>query len=402
MSFFKLPPPAKNELGRYRLLSPSAGVRVSPICLGTMSLGQAWSAGFAGGATQDEAFKFLDLFYDQGGNFLDTANNYQDQEAAKARVLLSTEQSEKILGEWMKARGNRDELVIATKFTIAYKNTDASAKLKVNFQGNHKKSLALSVEDSLKKLQTSYIDLLYLHMWDYSTSVPEIMQSLDALVKQGKVLYLGISDTPAWLVVKCNEYARQHGLAQFVVYQGQWNLATRDMEREIIPMCRAEGMALAPWGVVGGGRFLTEAQLAARGGAIRMGFPQTEKEKAISAALDKVARELGGGASLAGVAMAWALSKVPYVFPITGGRKPEQLQELIEALSITLSPAQIEELEKAVPFEYGFPYDFFGRDPALTDGTGGMFVQMAGHTKFVLAEKPVALGPVKSELQKTQ
>ncbi|KAH9935992.1 norsolorinic acid reductase [Epithele typhae] len=387
MSFFSLQPPSKNELGRYRLLSPSAGVRVSPICLGAMSLGQAWSESFGGGTTQEEAFKFLDTFYDQGGNFLDTANSYQFEE------------SEKILGEWMKARGNRNELVIATKYTVAYKNSDPKTNLKVNYQGNHRKSMVLSVEDSLKKLQTSYIDLLYLHMWDYTTSIPEIMQALNDLIKQGKVLYLGISDTPAWLVVKCNEYARQHGLAQFVVYQGMWNVAKRDLEREILPMCRAEGMGLAPYSVVGGGRFKTEEEIQSRTGSLRFGGPQTETEKKISAVLAKVAKEVGGGASLVSIALAWSISKVPYVYPIIGGRKPEQLQECIDALSITLTPAQIEELEKVVPFEYGFPYGFFGGDPALTDGTGGIFVQMAGHTKFVLAEKPVAPGVVKTELQ---
>ncbi|KAH9914085.1 norsolorinic acid reductase [Epithele typhae] len=393
-NLFSFQPPAKNELGRYRsprlarLILLLASVRVSPICLGTMGLGQAHAEFFGGGTLplHIQPGRFLDVFYDQGGNFLDSANNYQNGE------------SEKIIGEWMKARDNRDQMVVATKYTFDFKHADEKTKLKVNYQGNHKKSLVHSFEASLKNLQTSYIDLFYLHMWDYTTSIPEVMQALDVLVKQGKVLYLGISDTPAWIVTKCNDYARKHGLAQFVVYQGQWNLILRDLEREILPMCRAEGMALAPYGVIGGGRFKTEDEINARGGALRFGAPQTDKEKRVSAALARVAKEVGGGASVASVALAWAVSKAPYVYPIVGGRKPAQLQECIEALSITLTPAQIEELERAVPFEYGFPYKLFGRDPAVTDGTGSIFVQMAGHTKFVLAQKPVAPGPVKTEV----
>lgn len=183
----------------------------------------------------------LDFFWENGGNFIDTANNYQGEE------------SETWIGEWMKARGNRDEMVLATKFTTGYRTVGADEKIKVNFQGNHAKSLRVSVNASLKKLQTDYIDLLYVHWWDFTTSIPELMNSLHNLVTTGKVLYLGISDTPAWVVVKCNDYARFHGLTQFAVYQGHWSAAFRDFERDIIPMVEAEGMALAPWGAIGRG-----------------------------------------------------------------------------------------------------------------------------------------------------
>jgi aryl-alcohol dehydrogenase-like predicted oxidoreductase len=187
----------------------------------------------------------LDFFYENGGNFIDTANNYQGEE------------SETWIGEWMKKNNNRDEMVLATKFTTGYRTTGATEKIKSNFQGTHSKSLRLSLNASLKKLQTDYVDLLYVHWWDYTTSIPELMNSLHALVAAGKVLYLGISDTPAWIVVKCNDYARFHGLTQFSVYQGHWSAAFRDFERDILPMVESEGMGIAPWGALGRGMFVS-------------------------------------------------------------------------------------------------------------------------------------------------
>ena len=138
----------------------------------------------------------------------------------------------------MNEKKNRDQMVLATKFSTCYR-VGHDDEIIINTVGNGTKSLHLSVEASLKKLQTSYIDLLYVHWWDYTTSIPELMQSLNTLVQQGKVLYLGISDTPAWVVSKANEYARQKGLRQFSVYQGKWSAESRDFERDIIPMCAA-------------------------------------------------------------------------------------------------------------------------------------------------------------------
>lgn len=137
---------------------------------------------------------------------------------------------------------NRDEMVIATKYTTGFKQADPNAKIKVNYQGNHQKSMRVSVEHSLKKLQTDYIDILFVHWWDYTTSIEEVMQGLATLVRQGKVLYLGVSDTPAWIVSAANEYAKAHALPQFVVYQGKYSLLERDLERDIIPLCRHYGM----------------------------------------------------------------------------------------------------------------------------------------------------------------
>lgn len=162
-------------------------------------------------------------------------------------------------------------------------------KLQSNYVGNSIKSMRVSVESSLKKLQTDYIDLLYVHWWDFTTSVEEVMQGLNQLITAGKVLYLGVSDTPAWVVVKANEYARAHGLRAFSVYQGKWNAGYRDMEREIIPMCRDQGMAIAPWGPLGQGKFKTEAaQKSGEKGSARAS-ELSEHDVKISKALETIA-----------------------------------------------------------------------------------------------------------------
>jgi aryl-alcohol dehydrogenase-like predicted oxidoreductase len=219
MSLFPAAPTPKSLLGYHRILSPTAGVRVSPLCLGAMNFGDAWEK-FLGKCDKKTSFEMMDFFYDNGGNFIDTANNYQ------------AEESETWIGEWMAQRKNRDEIVLATKFTTFYP-TGQDKKVRSNFQGNHAKSLRISLEASLKKLQTDYIDLLYIHWWDFTTSIPELMQALHHVVAAGKVIYLGISDTPAWVVAKANQYARDHGLTQFSVYQGHWSAAMRDFERDV-------------------------------------------------------------------------------------------------------------------------------------------------------------------------
>ncbi|KAH9844970.1 putative aryl-alcohol dehydrogenase AAD14, partial [Teratosphaeria destructans] len=240
MGLFDPAPEPKTPLGRYRILSSTAGVRVSPLQLGAMSIGDAWKD-MMGSMSKEQSFALLDAFYDAGGNFVDTANNYQ------------SEQSETWLGEWMQQRRNRDYMVIATKFTTPYTTYRDGPGLSVNFSGNHKRSLKVSLRDSLKKLQTDWIDILYVHWWDWTTSIEELMDSLDAVVKSGQVLYLGISDTPAWIVAACNTYARAHGKTPFSIYQGRWNVMLRDLEREVLPLCRHFGMALAPWDALGGG-----------------------------------------------------------------------------------------------------------------------------------------------------
>lgn len=247
--------------------------------------------------------------------------------------------------------------MLATKYTIAYPNSSSCTHkplIKANYVGNHTKSLNLSVTASLQKLQTSYIDLLYVHFWDFTTSIPELMQSLNHLVSQGKVLYLGISDTPAWVVSKANQYARDHNLRQFSVYQGRWSAADRDFERDILPMCRDEGMAIAPWGALGQGSFKSEEQRKKAEG--RKIAPASEKQVLISKKLEEIADRKGS--LITSVALAYVMHKTPYVFPIVGGRNLEHLKGNVDALELELSEEEVDEIEAAVPFDMGFPMQF--------------------------------------------
>ncbi|KAK9243963.1 norsolorinic acid reductase [Lipomyces tetrasporus] len=302
-------PKPKSLLGYYRQLSPSASVMVSPLSIGAMNFGTACSVAFRtsvvanaissqeglyGHLRKNTVLEILDYYHEHGGNFIDTASAYQDG------------QSEQWLGEWMESRNVRDQMVVATKYTSVRQKNDTYYYLRnlvtrsqgiyinlpegddihVNFAGNSKKALRTSLDTSLKRLRTDHVDILYVHYWDHTTSIPELMRSLDDVVRAGKVLYLGISDTPAWIVSKANEYARQQGLSQFVVYQGKWNALERDFEREIIPMTQAEGMGLAPWSSMGGGKFKTAEQWKQNEG--RKFGPASENEIKMSGILEKI------------------------------------------------------------------------------------------------------------------
>ncbi|KAJ4327769.1 hypothetical protein N0V84_001731 [Fusarium piperis] len=365
-------PPPKSPLGHYRLLSPSAAVRVSPLCLGTMNFGNAWKD-YMGECDQSTTESILDFFYEQGGNFIDTANNYHFQE------------SEKWLGEWMKKRGVRDEMVVATKYTTNFRSGPEGTNVMINFTGNGTKSLVTSVNNSLKNLQTDYIDLLYVHWWDYSTSIPELMQSLNQLVVSGKVLYLGISDTPAWVVSKANEYARNNGLRQFSVYQGRWSAASREFEREIIPMCRAEGMGIAPWGALGGGKFKTEEQRRAQEGRK---VEASQGEIKTSQVLESIADRKNS--LITSVALAYVMHKTPYVFPIVGGRKVEHLRGNIEALTLELTEDDIVEIDSAVEFDPGFPHNFLHRPGQGIGNQDVWLLKMGGTFDNVPLPKPIS------------
>jgi len=219
------------------------------------------------------------------------------------------------------------------------------------------------------------------------------MDSLDAVVKSGKVLYLGISDTPAYIVSAANTYAQAHGKTPFSIYQGRWNIMLRDMEREIIPMCRHFGMAIAPWDAIGGGKFQTKAQLEERkknneGLRSMMGSDQqSENEVKMSEALEKVANDHGVKSPTA-VALAYVMAKAPYVFPIVGGRKVQHLQDNIQALNIKLSSKDIEFLESIIPFEPGFPNNFVGEDPHY-GGQPGFLMAGVAPMAYVQRERPI-------------
>ncbi|KAJ7250398.1 Aldo/keto reductase [Mycena rebaudengoi] len=353
----------QSSLGHYRTLSPLAGIHVSPLQLGAMSIG--------------DNFKLPDAYFDSGGNFIDTANNYQG------------ESSESFIGEWAKKRGIRDQLVIADK-----RGNDAFAQ-KVNYIGNNIKSMHISVEASLKKLRTTYIDILYIHWWDWDTGVEEVMNGLHNLV--------GVSDTPAWVVAQANQYARDHGKLPFVIYQGacQWNVMERSFEREIIPMARAHSLALAPFNVLAGRKLRTDAEGQQRRESGEKGrtlfgpnWERSVDEKKISHVPEKVAGEVGAKSLQLPYVMHM---KVPYVFPVIGGRKVEHLLSNTEALDIALSSEQITYLESILPFNPGFPNIMIARAmrvcPFVVDGDGAQpSALLASAARF---DKNVHLQPIR-------
>ncbi|KAH8102109.1 aryl-alcohol dehydrogenase [Cristinia sonorae] len=364
------PPAPKTKLGHFRKFSPLAGVHLSPIALGAMSIGDQWEKYGLGSMNKEQSFKLLDAYYEAGGNFIDTANNYQN------------ETSEQFIGEWMEQRGIRNQIFVATKYTSNYKGGEGPEfGQKAMYNGNNLKSMYISVEESLKKLRTDYIDLLYVHWWDYETSIEEVMNGLHHLVASRKVLYLGISDTPAWVVSAANTYAKLTGKTPFSVYQGAWSVLDRDFEREILPMARQQGMALAPWNVLGGGKIRTDEEEERRRQTGENGrtmfapnWERNENEKKISKALEVVAKEVGAR-SISAVAIAYVMQKAPYVFPIIGGRKVEHLLSNLEALEIALTDEHIAYLESILPFERGFPYKFFGNP----DGDYNHLFKSAGY-----------------------
>lgn len=340
-----------------------------------------------GECSREDAFAMLDYFYSQGGNFIDTASGYQEG------------QSEVLVGEWMASRANRDQIVLATKYTTAYM-THHKDSIQSNYGGNSAKSMKVSVDASLRKLQTTYIDLLYVHWWDYSTSIPELMHALNDLVVAGKVLYLGISDTPAWVVAKANQYARDHGLRQFSVYQGMWNAAMRDFERDIIPMARDEGMALCPYGVLNQGRFQTREGFKEREkhNPGRKFIPTSDHDKKVSALLEDLAN--AKGVDLLNVALAYVMQKAPHVFPIVGGRTVEHLKGSIAGLSVVLTDEEVEKVEGAYRFDFGFPHTFLSGSlfdhstPRMAQKPGDVWLTKA-MGKFDWVEQPKPIRPSK-------
>src|SRR5581483_11146541 len=210
---------------RYRLLGPT-GLRVSELCLGTMTFGTDWGCG----ADEAECERIVAAYRDAGGNFLDTASNYTNGA------------SERIVGEL--TAGERERWVLATKYTLTLDRADPNAG------GNHRKSLVRALEQSLRRLRTDYVDLLWLHMRDATTPIEEIVRALDDQVRLGKVLYVGISDSPAWVASRANAIAELRGWSPFVAVQIPYSAVARDPEREVIPMAEELGLTVAAWGVL--------------------------------------------------------------------------------------------------------------------------------------------------------
>ena len=336
---------------KYRLLGNS-GLRVSEVSLGAMTFGEDWGWG----AAKDEARKIYEAYREAGGNFVDTANVYTNGT------------SEDFVGEFI--RDHRQSVVLATKYTNAMPGNDPNAA------GNHRKSMVQALEASLRRLKTDYIDLYWLHIWDQMTPVEEIMRAFDDLVSQGKVLYIGVSDAPAWWIAQANTLADLRGWTQFVGLQIEYSLVERSVERELIPMAKAFKLGLVAWSPLAGGLLSGKYHSGGAGDGrysseMAKAFQRTgERIDRIVAAVKKVSH--GVHRSPAQVALAWLRYRDIPVIPIVGARRLSQLEDNLASLELELTPGQISSLDETSAIEMGFPHDFYENEMVKTIAYGGL------------------------------
>jgi aryl-alcohol dehydrogenase-like predicted oxidoreductase len=333
------------QLNHYRLLGHS-GLRVSPLCLGTMTFGTEW--GF--GADLEESRRILDVYADRGGNFIDTANIYTNGS------------SESFLGQLLQNR--RDRFVISTKYSL---NTDPTNP---NAGGNHRGSLVRAIDDSLERLGTDYIDLYWLHAWDYRNSIEEVMRALDDMVRQGKILNIGLSDTPSWVVSEGQAIAKLRGWTPVSAIQIEYSLVERTSEAEMLPMAWRHGITPTAWSPLGGGVLSgkyssADLQEDASGGENRGAMLKAmgqlnDRTLAIAEVVKQVATEVDRTPSQ--VALNWLIQQPGKPIPIVGARKVAHLEDNIGALDFTLSPEQIDRLNQVSSFDLPFPHRFINTD----------------------------------------
>ncbi len=340
---------------QYKLLGKS-GLRVSEICLGTMTFGEEWGWG----ANYAESKKQFYAYLEAGGNFIDTDNRYTEGT------------SEKFLGEFIQESKQRNEIVLATKYSLI---TNRSAG--INQSGNHKKNMVQSVEDSLRRLQTDYIDVYYLHAWDFTTSMEEVLRAMDDLVRQGKILYVAISDTPAWIVSRANTLAEFKNWSPFIAIQIEYSLLQRSVERELIPMAEALGLGIVAWAPIAGGA-LTGKYLQQNANAGRLqptSVRLSPAKQEIAKEVVKVAEEIG--CSPAQVAIQWVLMQSKHTIPIVGARNTEQLLNNLSAPDCIISEEQMQRLDAISRIDPGFPHEFLkgeGVQDILFAGKGGKLI----------------------------
>ena len=347
-------------LDTFQLLGRS-GLRVSPLALGTATFGTEWGWG----AEQDDARTLFDTYVERGGNFIDTANTYTGGT------------SERLLGEF--TRDNRESLVLATKYTTQRRPGDP------NSGGAHRKSLFASVETSLRRLNTDYLDLLFLHVWDFTTPAEEILRGMDDLVRHGKVLYVAISNAPAWEISRMQAVADLRGWSPLVALQIEYSLINRGGERDLIPMARAMGLGVTPYSPLGGGVLsgkYSGADLtgtsADSGESNRKSFNAglgmvTERTLAIADVVREIAAEVGH--TPAQVALAWTLRNPGVTAPVIGARTPEQLENNLGALEVDLTAEQLARLDKVSAIDLGYPHDLLASDHIRTVTAGDLKIE---------------------------
>src|SRR5712664_1524342 len=343
--------PERNTIMKYRLLGKS-GLRVSEASLGTMTFGDEWGWG----SPKAEAQKVYETYREAGGNFIDTANFYTNGT------------SETFLGEFM--QGHRESVVLATKYSNAAPGNDPNAA------GNHRKNMVQAVEASLKRLQTEYIDLYWVHIWDGITPVEEVMRGLDDIVRAGKILYAGISDAPAWWIAQANTLAELRGWTQFIGLQIEYSLIERTVERELIAMAKALNLGVLAWsplargvltgkyhgeGKADGGRMTNEG--------MKTFLPDERRAAPIISAVKSVSKQTSR--SMAQVALAWLRHQTVPVIPIIGARKLSQLQDNLACLDLALSAEQLKSLDGASRIEPEFPQSIYDREMVRAIRYGG-------------------------------
>jgi aryl-alcohol dehydrogenase-like predicted oxidoreductase len=364
MDFLKITQRCLNKSMRYKLLGKT-GLRVSELCLGGMTFGQDWGTMLAG-ASKEESKKMFEHFVKAGGNFIDTANVYQNGS------------SEKYIGEFIAPE--REKFVLSTKYTLSTNPDDPNAS------GSHRKNLVQSVEASLKRLNTSYLDLLWVHFWDFMTPVEELMRSLDDIVRSGKVLYVGISDAPAWIISQANTMAEFRDWSPFVAIQIMYSLIERTPERELMPMAKTLDIGVTAWSPLGGGvlsgKYQTNNKEPKRFDPNNPMSAMFVNERNLSIANEVhiIAKETGRSPSQ--VALNWIRHQKDkgVIIPIIGARTEAQIKDNIGCLDFELTADQLKRLDEKSRISLGFPHDLLARS-AGTFAYGNVFSLIDDHRK---------------------
>jgi len=330
---------------KYRILGRS-GLRVSELCLGALTFGELPFRGRPFGVSPKDSEALFRTYADKGGNFIDTADIY-------GQGL-----SESYVGDLVAS--DRDHFVVATKYAITTRPGDP------NCSGSHRKNMVQAVERSLKRLRTERIDLYWVHFWDSMTPVEELMRGLDDLVRAGKVLYVGVSDAPAWRVSQANMLAELRGWTPFIGLQVEYSLIERNPERDLLPMASACGLTVTAWSPLGGS--VLTGKYGRKG--VQIDSQRVESNEAFGKLTERnlsIAREVetvaaGLGRSPAQVALAWLRQRTPAVIPIVGARTVAQLEDNLGSLGLELPPAAVAQLDAASSIPLGFPHDFLARN----------------------------------------
>jgi aryl-alcohol dehydrogenase-like predicted oxidoreductase len=321
-----------------------------------MTFGTEWGWG----SDKAESRKVLDAYLDRGGNSIDTANFYTQGS------------SERFLGEFLK--GRRDNVVLATKYTLNMREDDPNAG------GNHRKCLVQSVEASLERLGTDYIDLMWVHAWEFRTPVDEVMRALDDLVRAGKVLYVGVSNAPAWIIAQANMLADGQGWTPFIAAQMQYSLVERSIEREIVPMALDFDIGIMPWSPLAGGILTGKYNRLGKGGKLDETLRDQTQSKELTAEQLRIAEEVQRvgeevGRTASQVALNWLTNRPGVASPIIGARTLEQLEDNLASVDFELSDELVQRLDDVSAIDLGYPHTFLAGERVQEYISGGADIE---------------------------